>query len=285
VESNEVQLPKYLSNNASASITSSVKNSKGSSINSFDYSKSGLFSAFAPGTKSTSLSVGASMNASGAANGSFLTRSLKRLRKGDEYTILKEEFIVEMRQLSKLRHPCITTVMGAVIDRGEEPMLVMEFMQLGSLYDLLHNDSMLIEGEVVLPILRDVAQGLRFLHSYDPPVIHGDLKAQNILVDSKLRSKVADFGLSQKKRVGATGTPLWMAPELLCRKSLNTVRSDSYSFGIMLYEIYSRKEPYYGKKCKLQNQIIHAIFLHSQLSFYVVCLLRRRSTNCITTSL
>ena len=138
--------------------------------------------------------------------------------------------------------------MGAVIDRGEEPMLVMEFMQLGSLYDLLHNDSMLIEGEVVLPILKDVVQGLRFLHSYEPPVIHGDLKAQNILVDSKLRAKVADFGLSQKKRVGATGTPLWMAPELLTKKSFNTVKSDCYSFGIMLYEIYSRKEPYEGKK-------------------------------------
>lgn len=83
-------------------------------------------------------------------------------------------------------------------------------MDHGSLYDLLHNETMIINGEHILPILRDIAQGLRFLHAATPQVIHGDLKAMNILVDSKFRAKVADFGLSQKKRLGATGTPYWM---------------------------------------------------------------------------
>uniref|UniRef100_A0A7S1DAK1 Guanylate cyclase n=1 Tax=Cyclophora tenuis TaxID=216820 RepID=A0A7S1DAK1_CYCTE len=167
--------------------------------------------------------------------------------KGDEYARLKADFIHEMRHLSKLRHPCITTVMGAVISNKSEPMLVMEYMDHGSLYDLLHNDSVVIDGELVLPILRDIAQGVRFLHAANPQVIHGDLKAQNVLVDSKFRAKVADFGLSQKKRVGATGTPLWMAPELLRGESDNTDASDVYSFGIMLYEVYSRKDPYEGE--------------------------------------
>jgi len=176
-------------------------------------------------------------------------KSLKEriLGSGDEYAKLKEEFMVEMRYLSKLRHPCITTVMGAVVDKRHEPMLVMEYMDHGSLYDLLHNDSMVIEGEIVLPILRDIAQGVRFLHAANPQVIHGDLKAQNVLVDSKFRAKVADFGLSQKKRVGATGTPLWMAPELLRGESENTSMSDVYSFGIILYEVYSRSDPYEGE--------------------------------------
>ena len=44
---------------------------------------------------------------------------------------------------------------------------------------------MVIEGELLLPILRDIAQGVRFLHAASPQVIHGDLKAQNVLVDSK----------------------------------------------------------------------------------------------------
>ena len=178
---------------------------------------------------------------------SFWTAKEAIFGKGDEYSRLKADFIHEMRHLSKLRHPCITTVMGAVISAKSEPMLVMEYMDHGSLYDLLHNDSVVIDGELVLPILRDIAQGVRFLHAARPQVIHGDLKAQNVLVDSKFRAKVADFGLSQKKRVGATGTPLWMAPELLRGDSDNSDSSDVYSFGIMLYEVYSRKDPYEGE--------------------------------------
>jgi serine/threonine protein kinase len=160
------------------------------------------------------------------------------------YSQLKEDFIHEMRLLSKLRHPCITTVMGAVISPREEPLLVMELMDHGSLFDLLHNETMIVEGDMVLQILRDIAQGLRFLHAAVPQVIHGDLKAQNVLVDIKFRAKVADFGLSQKKVVGASGTPFWMAPELLCGASTNTTASDVYSFGIVLYEVYSRRIPY-----------------------------------------
>jgi len=181
------------------------------------------------------------------SKGSSERRSRWRIRYHSEYALLCSDFIVEMRHLSKLRHPCITTVMGAVISKKEEPMLVMEYMEHGSLYDLLHNDTMVIEGEIVLPILRDIAQGMRFLHAANPQVIHGDLKAANILVDRKFRAKVADFGLSQKKRVGATGTPLWMAPELLRNESENTTASDVYSFGIILYEVYSRKDPYDGE--------------------------------------
>jgi len=160
---------------------------------------------------------------------------------------LRNDFIAEMRYLSKLRHPCITTVMGAVLKKKHDPMLVMEYMDHGSLHDLLHNETLVLEGDLVLPILRDIAQGLRFLHAANPQVIHGDLKAANVLVDSKFRAKVADFGLSQKKALGATGTPYWMAPELLRGKSSATAQSDVYSFGIILYEVYSRKDPYEGE--------------------------------------
>ncbi|CAB9525926.1 protein kinase TNNI3K (Partial), partial [Seminavis robusta] len=90
---------------------------------------------------------------------------------------LHAEFKTEMRVLARLRHPCITTVMGAVLTRHHDPVMVMEYMEYGSLHDLLRNDTMLLTGEIILQITRDLAQGLRFLHANKPqPILHGDLK-------------------------------------------------------------------------------------------------------------
>jgi guanylate cyclase len=60
-----------------------------------------------------------------------------------------------------------------------------------------------------MQIVRDIAQGLRFLHASKPPILHGDLKAKNILIDSRFRAKVADFGLATKTKNGLSGTPFW----------------------------------------------------------------------------
>jgi guanylate cyclase len=62
---------------------------------------------------------------------------------------------------------------------------------------------------MIMQIVRDVSQGLRFLHASKPPILHGDLKARNILIDSRFRAKVADFGLSKKTGTGLSGTPFW----------------------------------------------------------------------------
>lgn len=115
----------------------------------------------------------------------------------------------------------------------------------GSLQEVLSNPTMVLEAELILSILKDIASGVRFLHSSKPPVIHGDLKSQNILIDSKFRAKLSDFGFSNLKPEKATGTPLWMAPELLSGQSLNTTKTDMYSVGVIMYEIFARKEPYY----------------------------------------
>merc|ERR1719401_127797 len=112
-------------------------------------------------------------------------------------------------------------------------------MEHGSLHDLLQNVSVVLEGELVVPMLRDIVQGLRFLHAAKPKaIVHGDLKAQNVLVDRNFRAKVADFGLSQKQRTAGGGTPFWMAPELLLPNGgPHTTASDVYAFGIVLVEV------------------------------------------------
>ena len=149
----------------------------------------------------------------------------------------------EIWLLTRLRHPNIVTIMGAVLGKTEPPMLVLEYMDAGSLYHLANNRSVVFDFDLILDILTDVAAGMSFLHHSD--VLHNDLKSRNVLVDSRFRCKVADFGLSSVGLKGPVnlGTPLWMAPEVL-RGTPATKPSDVYSFGIVMWEVCTRQEPY-----------------------------------------
>ena len=200
-------------------------------------SASGASISLTPQTQTTS------SGSFGSSNG-----LLAFLRSRRRAAALRADFVREMRLVVHLRHPNITTVLGAVLERGTDPILVMECMGRGSLYDLLHNETVVLDSDIVLPIISDVVSGLSFLHAASPPVLHNDLKSANILVDDSFRAKVADFGLSGKSRSsgGQPGTPLWMAPELLRRESGPTTATDVYAFGITLSEVFSRSDPYTG---------------------------------------
>jgi guanylate cyclase len=122
-------------------------------------------------------------------------------------------------------------------------------MEYGSLYDLLHNETMTPGGEI---IFRDIVQWIQLLHASKPPILHGDLKAKNIPVDSRFRrAKVADFGFSHfknaKQRNIHQGTPFYMAPECLRRRSEYTQACDIYSISMIIYEIYARASLFEGE--------------------------------------
>eukprot|EP00873_Tetraselmis_striata_P012942 jgi/Tetstr1/433206/TSEL_022494.t1 len=154
-------------------------------------------------------------------------------------------FEEEMRLMVHLRHPNIVTVMGAVM--GEDPLLVMECMENGSLRDLLLNETFVLEPQILLSLLTDVASGLKFLHMANPPIVHSDIKASNVLVDRNLRAKVCDFGLSTKRKPGIiAGTPAFISPEVL-RGQQSTTASDVYSFAMTMFEVVSREEVYLGE--------------------------------------
>jgi serine/threonine protein kinase len=91
--------------------------------------------------------------------------------------------------------------MGAVVSAFQEPMLVMEYMEYGSLHDLLRNETFIATGDIIMQILRDITQGLRYLHASKPAILHGDLKSKNILIDSRFRAKVCDIASNGRGRL------------------------------------------------------------------------------------
>jgi len=95
----------------------------------------------------------------------------------------------------------------------------------------------------------DTAKGVSFLHCHKPAIIHRDLKSPNVLLDSTRRSKVCDFGLARNQTAvsmtAQVGTFQWMAPEVIGSNHY-TEKADVYSFGVIMWELVSRKVPYQG---------------------------------------
>jgi serine/threonine protein kinase len=177
--------------------------------------------------------------------------AVKKLFKSD----LSEEFAREVAFMVKLRHPNLVLFMGStgatsVLPDGkvlvEPPAIVMEYMPMGSLFDVLQNDDVALAWDAKTRFAVDIARGMTYLHERKPPLLHGDLKSLNVLVDKAMNAKVSDFGLTRFKSSDGTnnvGSLFWAAPEVI-RGEPYTNKSDVYSFGIVLYEIVTRKQPY-----------------------------------------
>eukprot|EP00771_Trimastix_marina_P001927 gnl/Trimastix_PCT/3037.p1 GENE.gnl/Trimastix_PCT/3037~~gnl/Trimastix_PCT/3037.p1 ORF type:complete len:725 (-),score=71.40 gnl/Trimastix_PCT/3037:37-2076(-) len=157
------------------------------------------------------------------------------------------EFNREVTVMKTLRHPNVVLFIGATTSRPL--ILVSEFMARGSLFELLHSNIEL-SWELRMMMALDAALGMSYLHNMNPPLLHRDLKSQNLLVDDTLVVKVADFGVSRfDEPIAATmtfaGTPLWTAPELYsCDVRRFGLPADVYSYGITLWELVTRQIPF-----------------------------------------
>lgn len=78
-----------------------------------------------------------------------------------------------------MKHPNIVNLLGLCMDPF---CMLLEFCGLGCLYDYIHNEKKVMNWPVVVKIADDIAKGMNFMHTYDPPLIHRDLKSPNILV-------------------------------------------------------------------------------------------------------
>lgn len=163
----------------------------------------------------------------------------------------KKEFGQEMLILSQINHKNIVKLEGCCLE-VEVPMLVYEFVPNGTLYELIHvkNQALQIPFSTLLRIAHEAAEGLSFLHSYaSPPIIHGDVKSANILLDGNYMAKVSDFGASilapsdkEQYVTMVQGTCGYLDPEYMQTCQL-TEKSDVYSFGVILLEVLTGQEP------------------------------------------
>ncbi|KAG7991164.1 hypothetical protein I3843_02G061600 [Carya illinoinensis] len=157
-------------------------------------------------------------------------------------------FRQEVSLMKRLRHPNILLFMGAVTS-SEHLCIVTEFFPRGSLFRLLQRNTTKLDWRRRVHMALDIARGMNYLHHYNPPIIHRDLKSSNLLVDRNWTVKVGDFGLSRLKHetyLTATtgkGTPQWMAPEVL-RNEPSDEKSDVYSYGVILWELVTEKIPW-----------------------------------------
>jgi serine/threonine protein kinase len=150
--------------------------------------------------------------------------------------------------------------------------IVMEYGAKGALSKLLREPEACNEADaraisdwgVRYQIALDIARGMAYLHNYRPAIIHADLKSDNVIIDQSYRAKLSDFGCSKLKPSASrstlfgpkwAGTSPWMAPEVLDGDATTTA-SDSYSFGVTLWELGNRKIPFAGKK---ESQIINLV--------------------------
>ncbi|XP_053700195.1 ephrin type-A receptor 7 isoform X4 [Synchiropus splendidus] len=174
----------------------------------------------------------------------------------------RRDFLCEASIMGQFDHPNVVHLEG-VVTRGKPVMIVIEYMENGSLDSFLRKHDGQFTVIQLVGMLRGIAAGMRYLS--DMGYVHRDLAARNILVNSNLVCKVSDFGLSRVidddpaavyTTSGGKIPVRWTAPEAIQYRKF-TSASDVWSYGIVMWEVMSYGErPYWD----MSNQdVIKAI--------------------------
>ncbi|KAL3528354.1 hypothetical protein ACH5RR_007676 [Cinchona calisaya] len=180
-----------------------------------------------------------------------------------------KEWLSEVNYLGRLHHPNLVKLIGFCL-KGENRLLVYEFMPKRSLENHLFKRSRQpLSWATRVKIAVDAARGLYFLHNSEPPVIYRDFKASNILLDSEFNAKLSDFGLAKRGPTGdqthvttiVMGTEGYAAPEYIRTGRLN-VKSDIYSFGVVLFELITGRIAVDYKRAKDEQHLVNWVRPH-----------------------
>ncbi|CAL4963090.1 unnamed protein product [Urochloa decumbens] len=164
-----------------------------------------------------------------------------------------EQFRNEIKFIAKLQHLNLVKLIGCCMQQNEK-ILVYEYMHNRSLDDIFKDVTKWasMTWPIRQNIIDGIAQGLLYIHNLLQPeicIVHRDLKASNILLDHQMNPKISDFGIAmfsssatESQDIVPMGTLGYMAPECLCGSSIVSVKSDVFSFGVLILEIISGRK-------------------------------------------
>ncbi|TPX66467.1 hypothetical protein SpCBS45565_g04425 [Spizellomyces sp. 'palustris'] len=177
--------------------------------------------------------------------------------------LLKREaqrILSEIQILESLRNDSIINMYHSWIAKGKDGRdkvyFITELMTSGTLKSYIRKTKGAVKPKVLKSWCRQILSGLHYLHTRDPPIIHRDLKCENVFINGNNgQAKIGDLGLAVAKHrdhvSSVLGTPEFMAPELYDEKYDEKV--DIYAFGMMMLEIITKEYPY--SECTNQAQI------------------------------
>ena len=163
----------------------------------------------------------------------------------DNGEFYKQLFFNEAQTAGLLKHPSITAIYDAGVDRDFH-YIVMEYVHGGDTLERYTEADELLPLEAVTGVLYQCAMALDYAHKLG--VVHRDIKPRNVLLTNERDAKITDFGVAVT--VGAqsaehAGSPLYMAPEQIRREGV-LPQSDLFSLGVIAYELLTGKHPFHG---------------------------------------